>query len=98
MPSKKIKAEELRSMRWFGPDEVRSFGHRSRAKQMGLNLDEFKGRPVIGIINPWNEMNPCHTHFPKRVQAIKSGMIEAGGFTADRPAISLREQLTQPTP
>ena len=97
MSVKKITAEELRSMRWFGPDDLRSFGHRSRVKQMGLHLDEFKGRPVIGIINPWNEMNTCHTHFPQRVQDIKRGILEAGGFPVELPALSLGEQLMKPT-
>ena len=97
MSVKKITAEELRSMRWFGPDDLRSFGHRSRVKQMGLQLDEFKGRPVIGIINPWNEMNTCHTHFPQRVQDIKRGILEAGGFPVELPALSLGEQLMKPT-
>ena len=80
MFTKKITAEELRSMRWFGPDDLRSFGHRSRVKQMGLQLDEFKGRPVIGIINPWNEMNTCHTHFPQRVQDINAGFWKQAVF------------------
>ena len=97
MSVKKISAEELRSMRWFGPDDLRSFGHRSRVKQMGLQLDEFKGKPVIGIINPWNEMNTCHTHFPQRVQDIKRGILEAGGFPVELPALSLGEQLMKPT-
>ena len=44
--------ESLRSLRWYGPDDLRSFGHRSRTKQMGLHRDEFVGKPVIGIINP----------------------------------------------
>ena len=50
MSVKKITADELRSMRWFGPDDLRSFGHRSRVKQMGLQLDEFKGRPAFKFV------------------------------------------------
>ena len=89
--------ESLRSQRWYGPDDLRSFGHRSRTKQMGLHRDEFVGKPVIGIINTWNEMNTCHTHFPQRVQDIKRGIFSAGGFPVELPAMSLGEQLMKPT-
>ena len=89
--------ESLRSQRWYGPDDLRSFGHRSRTKQMGLHRDEFVGKPVIGIINTWNEMNTCHTHFPQRVQDVKRGVLSAGGFPVELPAMSLGEQLMKPT-
>ena len=89
--------ESLRSLRWYGPDDLRSFGHRSRTKQMGLHRDEFVGKPVIGIINPWNELNTCHTHFPQRVQDVKRGIYEVGGFPVELPAMSLGEQLMKPT-
>ena len=95
--SSKKKPESLRSQRWYGPDDLRSFGHRSRTKQMGLHRDEFVGKPVIGIINTWNEMNTCHTHFPQRVQDVKRGVLAAGGFPVELPAMSLGEQLMKPT-
>jgi len=64
---------------------------------MGLHRDEFVGKPVIGIINTWNEMNTCHTHFPQRVQDVKRGVLSAGGFPVELPAMSLGEQLMKPT-
>ena len=97
MSSSRKNPESLRSQRWYGPDDLRSFGHRSRTKQMGLHRDEFVGKPVIGIINTWNEMNTCHTHFPQRVQDIKRGIFSAGGFPVELPAMSLGEQLMKPT-
>jgi dihydroxy-acid dehydratase len=90
-------AATLRSQRWFAPDDLRSFGHRSRAKQMGYWREEFAGRPVIGIINTWNDLNTCHTHFPERVADIKRGVLEAGGFPVELPALSLGEQFMKPT-
>lgn len=89
--------EQLRSYRWFGPDDLRSFGHRSRTKQMGYWREEFVGKPVIGIINTWNDLNTCHSHFPARVADIKRGITAAGGFAVELPAISLGEQLMKPT-
>ena len=98
MPSRPRKTpDRLRSMRWFGPDDLRSFGHRSRAKQMGLWREEFTGKPVIGIVNTWNELNTCHTHFPERVEDIRRGVLEAGGFAVEMPALSLGEQMMKPT-
>ena len=97
MSSSRKNPESLRSQRWYGSDDLRSFGHRSRTKQMGLHSDEFVGKPVIGIINTWNEMNTCHTHFPQRVQDVKRGVLSAGGFPVELPAMSLGEQLMKPT-
>ena len=98
--SKKTKTaksrKNLRSANWFAPDNLRAFGHRSRARQMGWSDDDF-GRPVIAIINTWNELNTCHTHFPERVADIKRGIIEAGGVPVELPAISLGEQLMKPS-
>ena len=97
MSSSRKNPESLRSHRWYGPDDLRSFGHRSRTKQMGLHRDESVGKPAIGIINTWNEMNTCHTHFPQRVQDVKRGVLSAGGFPVELPAMSLGEQLMKPT-
>ena len=43
--------KDLRSSRWFSPDDVRSFGHRSRAMQMGYSKEDWENKPLIGIIN-----------------------------------------------
>jgi len=97
MSSSQKNPKNLRSQRWYAPDDLRSFGHRSRTKQMGYHREEFIDRPVIGIINTWNEMNSCHTHFPERVKDVKRGVFSAGGFPVELPAISLGEQLMKPT-
>lgn len=93
----RIKPEDLRSMRWFAKDDLRSFGHRSRVKQMGYFDEEYIGKPIIAIINTWNELNTCHTHFPERVKDIKRGVLQAGGFPVELPAMSLGEQMMKPT-
>src|SRR3546814_1177406 len=68
------KPEELRSHRWFGVDDLRSFGHRSRSYQIGFAREDFAGKPVIGIINTWSDINPCHTHFRQRAEEVKRGV------------------------
>ncbi|MDH4246926.1 MAG: L-arabinonate dehydratase [Deltaproteobacteria bacterium] len=89
--------ETLRSHRWYGVQDLRSFGHRSRTKQMGFAKEDYAGKPVIAIINTWSDMNPCHTHFPERVEAIKRGVWQAGGFPVVLPALSLGEPIVKPT-
>lgn len=93
----KKQLEELRSYRWFGRDDLRSFGHRSRMKQMGFSDEEFCNKPIIGIINTWNDFNTCHSHFPERVKDIKRGITANGGFAVELPALSLGEQLMKPS-
>ncbi|MBF9036213.1 dihydroxy-acid dehydratase [Rhodobacterales bacterium HKCCE2091] len=87
----------LRSARWFAPDDLRSFGHRSRMMQLGYAEEEFRDRPVIGILNTWSEINSCHGHFPERAKEVKRGVNQAGGFPIEVPVMSLDEQFIKPT-
>jgi dihydroxy-acid dehydratase len=91
------KPEELRSHRWYGVNDLRSFGHRSRTKQMGFGAGDYAGKPVIAIINTWSEMNPCHVHFRLRAEEVKRGVWQAGGFPVEMPAMSLGEPMMKPT-
>ena len=93
----RIKPEQLHSARWFGPDDFRSFGHRSRMNQMGYTSEEYAGKPVIAIINTWSDFNQCHAHFKQRVDDVKRGILQAGGFPVELPAISLSESTVKPT-
>jgi len=90
-------SKSLRSYRWFGPDDLRSFGHRSRAASMGCTQLDYAGKPVIAIINTWSEANPCHIHLRERAEDVKRGVLQAGGFPMEIPAISLGETLQKPT-
>jgi dihydroxy-acid dehydratase len=91
------KPEALRSARWFAPDDLRSFGHRSRAMQLGYGPADWAGKPVIAIINTWSDINQCHMHFKQRVDDVKRGVLQAGGFPLELPAISLSEAFVKPT-
>src|ERR1700748_1762066 len=97
MTDKKKSPETLRSARWFAPDDLRAFGHRSRAMQMGYAPEEWKGRPVIAILNTWSDAQPCHMHFKSRVDDVKRGILMAGGFPMELPALSLSESFLKPT-
>ena len=91
------KPEELRSHRWYGVNDLRSFGHRSRTAQMGYDRSDYVGKPVIAIINTWSDINTCHTHFKQRVEEVKRGVWQAGGFPVEMPAMSLAEPMQKPT-
>ena len=88
---------DLRSARWFGPADLRSFGHRSRAMQMGYAPEEWTGRPVIAIVNTFSDLQPCHMHFKHRVEDVKRGILMAGGFPVELPALSVSESFVKPT-
>jgi dihydroxy-acid dehydratase len=90
--------DELRSQRWFGKPDLRSFGHRSRAKQEGFAADDFLGKPVIAILNTWSDANPCHAHFRTRAEDVKRGVWQAGGFPMEMPVLSVGETFMKPSP
>ena len=89
--------DQLRSARWFAPDDFRSFGHRSRALQMGYDHADWQGKPVIAILNTWSDINQCHSHFRQRAEEVKRGIWQAGGFPVELPALSLSEPFVKPS-
>src|ERR1700676_5777850 len=97
MTARRKKPEQLRSHRWYGVDDLRSFGHRSRTAQMGYSRADYAGKPVIAIINPWSNTTPCHSHFRQRAEEVKRGIWQAGGFPVEIPAITLSEPFQKPT-
>ena len=95
--AKRISPQELRSHRWYGVNDLRSFGHRSRTAQMGYDRSDYAGKPVIAIVNTWSDINPCHAHFKQRVEDVKRGVWQAGGFPVELPAMTLAEPFQKPT-
>ncbi len=91
------RPEDLRSHRWLGVNDMRSFGHRSRLKQFGFDTEDWSGKPVIGIINTWSEINACHAHLRARAEDVKRGILQAGGFPVELPAMSLAEPFVKPS-
>src|SRR5690242_4178165 len=96
MPRKK-RPEELRSHRWYGAGDRKTFDHRSRTAQMGYDKSDYAGKPVIAIINTWSDINPCHAHFRARAEEVKRGVWQAGGFPVEMPAIALAEPFQKPS-
>lgn len=97
MTTRRKSPSELRSHRWYGADDQRSFAHRGRSRQLGFSSEDFTGKPKIGIINTWSDMNTCHSHFKERAEQIKRGVWQAGGFPIELPAMSLGEIMVKPS-
>jgi dihydroxy-acid dehydratase len=64
---------------------------------MGYDDLDYRGRPVVAILNTWSDLNTCHSHFPQRVGEVKRGILQAGGFPVEVPVLSLSEMLMKPT-
>jgi L-arabonate dehydrase len=87
----------LRSQHWFGGQGIEGFAPRSWMRSSGTATDQFDGRPVVGICNTWSDLNPCNAHFREYAQFVRAGILEAGGFPVEFPAMSLGENLIRPT-
>jgi dihydroxy-acid dehydratase len=87
----------LRSHNWFGRKDLDGFAHRSWVKAEGFSEAMFDGRPVIGIANSWSELTSCNAHLRQVAEAVKRGVLSAGGFPLEFPTISLGEVLMKPT-
>lgn len=88
---------ELRSRRWFADAGMRGFAHRQRMQQSGLRREDVVGRPIVAIVNTWSELSPCHAHLRERAEAVKRGVLLAGGMPLELPAMSLGEVMVKPT-
>jgi len=87
----------LRSSEWFDRRDLDGFLHRSWLKSTGVTNETFRGRPVIGICNSWSELVNCNVHLRGLAEAVKRGVLQAGGFPLEFPVISLGESLMKPT-
>lgn len=88
---------KLRSQEWFGGHGKDNIYRRSWMKNQGHPADMFDGRPVIGILNTFSELNPCNAHLGDLAQRVKWGIYEAGGFPVEVPVFSVSESAFRPT-
>ncbi|MFN8375884.1 MAG: dihydroxy-acid dehydratase, partial [Anaerolineae bacterium] len=80
----------------YSDREFSLYLRRSFARSMGFS-DEALGKPIVGILNTYSELNNCHRGFPELVQAVKRGVCQAGGLPLEFPTISLGEVFLHPT-
>src|SRR3989442_5961979 len=87
----------LRSARWFSGEDLAGFLHRTSVHVEGISRASLRGRPVVGICNSWSELVSCNLHFRGLAEAVKRGVLLAGGLPLEFPTISLGENLMKPT-
>lgn len=86
-----------RSSEWFATEGRAGMLHRSWLRAEGFGDELFDGRPVIGIANSYSELTPCNAHLRQVAEAVKRGVLMAGGFPLEFPTMSLGETLVRPT-
>jgi dihydroxy-acid dehydratase len=88
---------KLRSAEWFErPDEL-GLQNRAVLRTHGWSHDFFAGKPVIGVANSWSELNNCNLGLRAVAEAVKRGVIAAGGVPLEFNTISLGEELMKPS-
>ena len=85
-----------RGLTTYGDADFSLYLRRSFARSMGYSA-EMLGRPVVGIAGSGSGFNNCHRHFPELIDAVKRGVVAAGGLPLDFPTISLGEVFLAPT-
>lgn len=80
----------------YGDADFSLYLRRTFAKAAGYS-NEMASRPVVGIAQSASGFNPCHRNFPELIDAIKRGVLAAGGLPLDFPTISLGETFLSPT-
>ena len=94
--SEKAKRGIARGLTNYGDPAFSLYLRRSFAKSMGYS-SEMLGRPVVGIADSKSGFNNCHRHFPELIEAVKRGVLAAGGLPIEFPTVSLGEVFLSPT-
>jgi dihydroxy-acid dehydratase len=85
-----------RGLTRYGDEAFSLYLRKAFIKAMGYS-DDALARPVIGIANTYSDYNACHANVPKLVEAVKRGVMLAGGLPMEFPTISLHEAFAFPT-
>lgn len=80
----------------YGDEDFSLFLRKAFIKSMGYSEDALN-RPIVGITNTYSDFNPCHGSVPKLIEAIKRGVMLAGGLPMEFPTISIHEAFAHPT-
>jgi len=94
--AEKTKRGIARGLTNYGDPAFSLYLRRSFAKSMGYS-SEMLERPVVGIADSKSGFNNCHRHFPELIDAVKRGVLAAGGLPLEFPTVSLGEVFLSPT-
>jgi dihydroxy-acid dehydratase len=90
-------SDELRSRTWLGDGGKNGFIARHHLRALGLGTPQLSGKPLIGIANTWSELTPCNAHLRSLAEAVRRGVLEAGGLPLEFPVMSLGEPFLRPS-
>jgi len=80
----------------YGDPGFSLFLRKAFIKAMGFS-DDALDRPIIGITNTFSDFNPCHGNVPRLIEAVKRGVMLAGGLPMEFPTVSIHESFSNPT-
>lgn len=98
--TKKIKAEDLRSRKWFNnpEDSEMTALYTERYLNYGLTPEELRdGKPIIGIAQTGSDLSPCNRHHIELAKRVRDGIIAAGGVPIEIPVHPIQESGKRPT-
>lgn len=87
----------FRSRQWFETPELYGWTRRAALQGLGLNPETYQGKPIIGICNTWSELTHCNAHLRQLAEAVRRGVLQAGGLPLEFPVMSLGEFFLRPT-
>jgi len=85
-----------RNLATYGDPGFSLFLRKAFIKAAGFS-DDALDRPIIGITNTFSDFNPCHGNVPRLIEAVKRGVMLAGGLPMEFPTISIHESFANPT-
>jgi L-arabonate dehydrase len=88
---------ELRSALWFQGSDLQTFSHRGWLRPNGFSDEALRGRPVVGICNMWSELVGCNVHLRALADAVKRGVLQAGGMPFEFGVMTPGDALQKPT-
>lgn len=80
----------------YGDPEFSLFLRKAFIKAAGFS-DDALDRPIVGVTNTYSDFNPCHGNVPRLIEAVKRGVLLAGGLPMEFPTISIHESFAHPT-
>jgi dihydroxy-acid dehydratase len=92
-----VPPKNHRSAAWFQDPGYHGMARRAWLRSEGFPSDVFDGKPIVGICNSWSELTNCNAHLRQVAEAVKRGVLSAGGIPLEFPTISLGEMFMQPT-
>lgn len=88
---------DLRSRAWLDADGKSGFVARHHLRALGLGSDQLADKPIVGIVTTWSELTPCNAHLRQLADAVRRGIVAAGGVALEAPVLSLGEPFMRPS-